>query len=62
MTRPTLAHYLRTRDELLTRAGAVLTGWPSAALQLEIGGRYPLAEAPGPTTTWRTAAAPASCC
>ncbi|MDQ1721259.1 MAG: NADPH:quinone reductase [Pseudonocardiales bacterium] len=45
VTRPVLAHHLRTRDELLTRAGAVLDGLAFGGLHVEIGGRYPLAEA-----------------
>jgi NADPH2:quinone reductase len=45
LTRPTLGHYLQTREELLTRAGAVLNGLAFGGLQVEIGGRYPLAEA-----------------
>jgi NADPH2:quinone reductase len=45
LTRPTLAHHLRTRQELLMRAGAVLNGLAFGGLQVEIGGRYPLAEA-----------------
>jgi len=45
VTRPTLAHYIETRHELLTRAGAVLNALAFGGLQVEIGGRYPLAEA-----------------
>ncbi len=45
LTRPSLGHYLRTREELLLRAGAVLDGLALGGLHLEIGGRYPLAEA-----------------
>jgi NADPH2:quinone reductase len=45
VTRPTLGHYIETRHELLTRAGAVLNGLAFGGLQVEIGGRYPLAEA-----------------
>jgi NADPH2:quinone reductase len=45
VTRPTLAHYIDTRAELLIRAGAVLNGLAFGGLQVEIGGRYPLAEA-----------------
>ena len=45
VTRPTLVHHLRTRQELLTRAGAVLDGLALGSLRVEIGGRYPLAEA-----------------
>ena len=45
LTRPTLADYLRTRDELLWRAGAILSAVAEGSLQVEIGGRYPLADA-----------------
>ncbi len=45
VTRPTLAHHILTRHELLMRAGAVLNGLAFGGLQVEIGGRYPLAEA-----------------
>ncbi|KNX36682.1 quinone oxidoreductase family protein [Luteipulveratus halotolerans] len=45
LTRPTLAHYIATRDELLERAGDVLSAIASGELAVEIGGRYPLAEA-----------------
>ncbi|MGI8882456.1 MAG: quinone oxidoreductase family protein [Jatrophihabitans sp.] len=42
LTRPTLVHYTRTRDELLWRAGDVLGAIADGSLQLEIGGRYPI--------------------
>jgi NADPH2:quinone reductase len=45
VTRPTLGHYIDTRADLLARAGAVLNGLAFGSLQVEIGGRYPLAEA-----------------
>jgi len=45
LTRPSLGHYLLTRDELLWRAGDVL-GWvATGALKVPIGGVYPLAQA-----------------
>ncbi|RCG23391.1 quinone oxidoreductase [Sphaerisporangium album] len=45
LTRPTLAHYTATREELLARAEDVL-GWvESGALNVHISRRYPLAEA-----------------
>ncbi|HWQ56763.1 MAG TPA: quinone oxidoreductase [Bryobacteraceae bacterium] len=45
LTRPGLAHYCETREELLWRAGDVL-GWvASGALKLRIDRAYPLAEA-----------------
>jgi NADPH:quinone reductase len=45
LTRPSLGHYISTRHELLMRAGAVLNAVANGSLQVEIGGRYPLAEA-----------------
>jgi NADPH2:quinone reductase len=42
VTRPSLAHYMRTREELTTRAGAVLGAVASGALHVRIGARYPL--------------------
>jgi NADPH2:quinone reductase len=45
LTRPTLVHYIRTRDELLWRAGEVLSAVASGQLQVEIGGRYDLTKA-----------------
>jgi NADPH2:quinone reductase len=46
LTRPVLADYTATREELLARAGEVL-GWVAAGrLDVRIGGRYPLADAP----------------
>jgi len=45
LTRPTLADHLVDRDELLHRAADVL-GWATRGeVQVEVGGRYPLAEA-----------------
>jgi NADPH2:quinone reductase len=45
LTRPSLAHYLLTREELLWRAGDVLSWVASGKLKLHVGGVYPLAEA-----------------
>ncbi|GAA5162162.1 quinone oxidoreductase family protein [Ornithinimicrobium tianjinense] len=45
LTRPTLAHYLLDREELLWRAGDVLGGIADGSLAIRIGGRYPLADA-----------------
>ncbi|MGH9067179.1 MAG: quinone oxidoreductase family protein [Acidimicrobiales bacterium] len=46
ITRPTLGHYISSRDELLGRTRD-LFGWiGSGALDVRIGGRYPFAEAP----------------
>jgi NADPH2:quinone reductase len=45
LTRPTLAHYVATREELLQRAERVL-GWVAdGGLTVRIGREYPLAEA-----------------
>jgi NADPH2:quinone reductase len=45
LTRPTLVHYIASREELLQRAED-LFGWISAGrLTVRIGGRYPLADA-----------------
>ncbi|MBO0713544.1 MAG: quinone oxidoreductase [Acidimicrobiales bacterium] len=44
VTRPTMAHYLATREEFLSRTGELM-GWvASGELDVRIGGRYPLAE------------------
>ncbi len=45
LTRPSLAHYVGTRDELLWRSGSVLEQVASGALDVRVGGRYPLEEA-----------------
>ncbi|MDG3011221.1 quinone oxidoreductase [Rhodococcus sp. D2-41] len=45
LTRPTLAHHVRTREELLWRSGDVFDAIGLGAVQLRVGGRYPLAEA-----------------
>jgi NADPH2:quinone reductase len=45
LTRPSLAHYLLDRDELLWRANDVLTAVASGALKLRIDRTYPLGEA-----------------
>lgn len=45
LTRPTLAHYVATREELLERADAVLSAVTEGRLDIRIGGRYPLDEA-----------------
>jgi NADPH:quinone reductase len=45
VTRPTLKHYILTRDELLWRGGEVLSAVADGSLRVEIGGRYPFAEA-----------------
>ena len=45
MTRPTLAHYMADRDELLWRAGDILGALADGSLRLEVGGQWPLADA-----------------
>lgn len=45
VTRPSLGAYLQTREELLWRAEEVLGALADGSLQLEIGGRYDLADA-----------------
>jgi NADPH2:quinone reductase len=45
LTRPNLAHYLLTRDELLWRAGDVLSWAGAGKLKLRIDRTYPLSEA-----------------
>jgi NADPH2:quinone reductase len=45
LTRPSLGHYLLTRDELLWRAGDVLNGIAAGTLKLRIDHVYPLAQA-----------------
>ena len=45
LTRPSLGHYLLTRDELLWRAGDVLNWIEAGKLRLRIDRTYPLADA-----------------
>jgi len=45
MTRPTLAHYVATPEELAWRAGDVLSWVRDGKLDVHVGGEYPLAEA-----------------
>ena len=44
LTRPTLAHYTRTREELLLRAGDVLRAVSIGTLKLRIGAMFPLTQ------------------
>lgn len=45
LTRPTLAHHIATREELLSRASTIF-GWVAAGqLTVRIGARYPFSEA-----------------
>lgn len=45
ITRPTLVHYIASRDELVQRADDVFSWIKAGQLRVHIGGRYPLAEA-----------------
>ncbi len=45
LTRPILADYVATREELEWRAGELFTGIASGELVVSVGGTYPLAEA-----------------
>ena len=45
LTRPTIAHYIATREELVARSGAVFGMIAAGKLKLRIEHRYPLAEA-----------------
>lgn len=45
VTRPSLAHYIATRPELLTRGGAVLAEVAAGRLSVEIGGTWALTDA-----------------
>jgi NADPH2:quinone reductase len=47
LTRPSLGHYLATREELEWRAGEVLDAVAAGTLEVQIGGRHALAEAAG---------------
>ncbi|QYJ17159.1 Quinone oxidoreductase 1 [Rubrobacter xylanophilus DSM 9941] len=45
VTRPSLAHYTATREELLWRAESILSWIGNGTLKVRIGGTYPLSEA-----------------
>lgn len=45
VTRPSLVHHVATRAELEWRAGEVLDAVARGSLRVEVGGRYPLADA-----------------
>ncbi len=45
LTRPTMAHYLQTRDELLSRCVDLFTWIREGDLQVTIGAQYPMSEA-----------------
>jgi NADPH:quinone reductase len=45
LSRPSLAHFIRTGDEFHWRAGELFDAIAGGAITIEVGGRYPLAEA-----------------
>jgi NADPH2:quinone reductase len=45
LTRPTLSHFIVSREDLTRRAGDILGRVAGGSLRILIGGRYPLAEA-----------------
>jgi NADPH:quinone reductase len=45
LTRPTMAHYLQTRDELLSRCDDLFSWIQSGGLVVRVGHEYPLADA-----------------
>jgi len=45
LTRPTLIHFIRTGQEFGWRAGELFEAISGGAIRIEVGGRYPLAEA-----------------
>jgi NADPH:quinone reductase len=45
LTRPSLAHFVATRQELLMRGGIVLSAIDRGELRVRVGARFPLAEA-----------------
>ncbi|GGM63361.1 quinone oxidoreductase [Longimycelium tulufanense] len=45
LARPSLAHHVATREELVWRAGEVFDDIVSGALNIRVGGRYPLVDA-----------------
>lgn len=45
LTRPTLAHHVTTRDELLWRAGELFTWIGAGELKVRVGAEFPLADA-----------------
>lgn len=60
LTRPSLAHHLLTREELLWRAGDVL-GWvASGELRIRVDRVHPLSEAAELIAPWKRAIPPAS--
>ncbi len=45
LTRPSLAHFMRTAQEFSWRAGELFEAVAGGAISIEVGGRYPLSEA-----------------
>jgi NADPH:quinone reductase len=45
LTRPSLAHFMRTAQEFSWRASELFDAVAGGAITIEVGGRYPLAEA-----------------
>jgi len=45
LTRPALIHFIRTSQEFSWRAGELFEAISGGAIRIEVGGRYPLAEA-----------------
>ena len=45
LTRPSLAHFIRTPDEFAWRAGELLDALADGSITITVGGHYPLAEA-----------------
>ena len=63
LTRPTLAHFTRTRAELLERAADVMGRAADGSLDVRIGGRYPAGRRrAGARRPARRGGRPASCC
>src|SRR5262249_41067693 len=46
LTRPTLGHYVATREEVLRRAGDIFGWMADGKLEVRIDSTFPLAEAP----------------
>jgi NADPH2:quinone reductase len=45
LTRPNLAHFIRTPDEFAWRAGELMDAIADGSITITVGGHYPLAEA-----------------
>ena len=45
LTRPNLAHFIRTSDEFAWRAGELIDAIADGSITITVGGRYPLAQA-----------------